>query len=58
VKDSTFSELLENIGWSNKELAERLNVTQMTISRWHRDGAPKYVITYLKQVDRLVGKQI
>jgi len=51
-----FSDLLKSVGWSNKELAERLGVTQMTVSRWHRHGAPKYVITYLEQVDRLVGK--
>lgn len=51
-----FSNLLKNIGWSNKELAERLGVTEVTISRWHKSGPPKYVITYLEQVNKLIGK--
>lgn len=52
----SFSDLLDSIGWSNKELAERLNRHEQTIARWRKEGAPDYVIAYLKQVDRLVGK--
>jgi IS30 family transposase len=56
MTEPSFSSLLESIGWSNKELAQRLGRHEQTVSRWHKDGAPDYVMTYLKQIDSLVGK--
>jgi len=53
---SSFSELLKSVGWSNKELARRLNRHENTIARWHKDGAPDYAMEYLRQADKLVGK--
>lgn len=52
----SFSELMDSVGWSNKELAKRLNRHEQTVARWRKDGAPDYVLTYLQQVDKLVGK--
>lgn len=57
MTDPSFSHLLDSIGWSNKELAERLNRDERTVSRWRKDGAPPYVMAYLRQVNRLVGKR-
>ncbi len=58
MTEPSFSELLKSVGWSNTELAERLSVNKITVSRWHKKGAPKYVMAYLKQVDKLVGKEV
>jgi len=52
----SFQSLIESIGWSDKELAERMGVSTVTVYRWKKNGAPKYVITYLEQVNKLVGK--
>lgn len=56
MTDPSFDELMKSIGWSNKELAERLSRHEQTIARWRTSGAPDYVIAYLKQVNKLVGK--
>lgn len=57
MSELSFEELLESVGWTNKELAVRLGVTVTTVSRWRKSGTPpKYVMSYLETVNQLIGK--
>lgn len=49
------SELLERMGWSQRFFANHIGVSEQTVTRWNREGAPEYVLVYLRQCVRLLG---
>jgi len=47
--------LLLQIGWSQAHFASRIEVSERTVSKWCKTGAPKLAILYLEQVNRLIN---
>ena len=48
---------LDELGWTQQELANRLDLTPRAIRKWKRNGAaPRYAIAYLDQI--LIARDI
>ena len=45
--------LLVSLGWNQKQLSERLDVSENTVTSWMRNGCPKVVWLYLDILVRL-----
>ena len=49
------TELLDRLGWSQTYFARHFGVSERTVGRWVKEGAPKYVMRYLELMCKLVN---